>query len=540
MGCATSILSEKKTHPDLRTGHDAPTSADWAYADIESIFLLLEPQHPGKPPPVRLLDSVWLLNRASQLESARDDAQRAALALPSRQVLEKSHPEAFLSTDQVRNLAVHSKEHGYWQPTGAIAVGSVSHAWLSPHHPDPLGQQLIKLMALVRAAQQKELPRQQLGWDANAPRRQGYNSLPERCGIFYDWCSLCQSHKAPDGSVLIERTPDEREAFKLALDSMQLWYAHQKIFAMLITELPEGCTAPPYDARGWPTVERAWTMLSKPNNTSCWPMIYEVGSPSGEPTRAPPMHPDRLNALLATKRFTSESADRPLVERLYQETTLAVLGEADKLSFGEAGWTDADFVSLAEVLLMCKRCCKLNLGRNACGDDGAAAIATVARREGVLGELRVLALNDNQIGDAGFAALARAASAGAFPSLVNLFLMNNRIGSAGCTALARSLQGGAMPSLQELRLSGNKEATGIDTPLCHFWASGKCKKGEQCAFRHESDPAKPAAWVELERVCQAREPVVALWRHREEQRSQLNGSTQAPATAPAALISAWL
>ena len=543
MGCAVSASPRATGAVEETEAHAAPISADWAYTDISSIFTLLQPQASGKPPPVRLLDSVWLLERASKLALATEDAQREALALPSRQDLERSHPEAFLSIEQVRELDVHDSAHGYWQPTGAIAVGSISHAWLTPHHPDPLGQQLVKLGAVLQSAKGKKLPRQQTGWDATAPRRHGYVALPARCGIFYgecntrpdrsprphpcsllrgrpvfpsrlvDWCSLCQSRKAPDGTVLVERTHDEREAFSLALDSMQIWYAHQKLFAILVTELPDGCIVLPYDARGWPTVERAWTMLSKPNNMSCWPMIYEVGSASGETRRAPPMHPDRLNTVLDTKRFTSESADRPLVERLYYETTASVLAEAEKLSFGEAGWTDLDFAALAEVLPMCTRCDRLNLGRNACRDAGVAAIAEVAKRDATLRSLRVLALNDNQLGDSGLEAIAEAARAGAFPALGKLFLMNNHIGSSGCSALASALRAGAMPGLREVRLSGNAEATGIDTPMCRFWAAGKCNKGAECVFRHEPDPEKPGAWAELEQACQAREPAVSLWRH---------------------------
>lgn len=65
-----------------------------------------------------------------------------------------------------------------------------------------------------------------------------------------------------DGRVLVERTPAERAAFDIALGSMQMWYAHQKLFAILLTTLPDGCEALPYGARGWPTVERAWCMVS--------------------------------------------------------------------------------------------------------------------------------------------------------------------------------------------------------------------------------------------------------------------------------------
>jgi hypothetical protein len=69
-----------------------------------------------------------------------------------------------------------------------------------------------------------------------------------------------------------------------------------------------------------PTVEHAWTMVSKSNNTGCWPMILESSHVTREAPRQPPMHPERLRALLETKAFTSPKADRPLVAGLYEET----------------------------------------------------------------------------------------------------------------------------------------------------------------------------------------------------------------------------
>jgi len=77
--------------------------------------------------------------------------------------------------------------------------------------------------------------------------------------------------------VLTERTPAEAQAFRHALREMQLWYAHQKLFAILMSRLPLGSTCAAYDSRGWPTTERAWTMVAKANSNQCWPMILDVG-----------------------------------------------------------------------------------------------------------------------------------------------------------------------------------------------------------------------------------------------------------------------
>lgn len=244
-----------------------------------------------------------------------------------------------------------------------------------------------------------------------------------------------------------------------------------------------------------------YPQVAKSNNVGCWPMVLEVGSASGEAARLPPAHPDRLVRLLETKAFTSPKADRPLVCRLYRETILSVLGEAEKLSLGECGWGDAEVNELAEVLPMCLRCTKLNLGKNSFADEGAAAIAAAAH---ALPALTVLALNDNRIGDDGVSALCDAAARpGALLELRHAFLMNNLVADTGCLALAAALDAGALPSLTELQLEGNP-ATGVASKPCHFFALGKCTKGERCPFMHGPPPPPTAAWRELARACQAR------------------------------------
>ena len=136
-----------------------------------------------------------------------------------------------------------------------------------------------------------------------------YHCLPNKVGIFYDWCSLFQAVKDDDGRVVVQRTKEQHDAFQFALREMQLWYAHQKLFALLLTTMPQGSTAPPYEARGWPTTERAWTMVAKMNANAGWPMICDVGT-GDEAARSAPMHPEQVAELLASKKFTSPKADQ--------------------------------------------------------------------------------------------------------------------------------------------------------------------------------------------------------------------------------------
>ena len=93
--------------------------------------------------------------------------------------------------------------------------------------------------------------------------------------------------------------------------------------------------------------------------------------------RAPPLAPPVFKEDLSTKTFTSPKADLETVGNLYEKEFDEKLGEATVLVYSNLQWTDADVVKL-------------------CG-----AIAT-----GKLVKLETLGLGDNQIGDAGVAALA--------------------------------------------------------------------------------------------------------------------------------------
>ena len=156
--------------------------------------------------------------------------------------------------------------------------------------------------------------------------------------------------------------------------------------------------------------------------------------------RAPPLAPPVFKEDLSTKTFTSPKADMETVANLYEKEFDEKLGEATVLSYDQLQWTDADVVKL-------------------CG-----AIAT-----GKLVKLEALLLSNNQIGDAGVAALAEAA--GKLPQLEQLSLMNNQIGDAGVAALAEVA--GKLPQLETLDLTYNpnisqqaKDALKAALPKC--------------------------------------------------------------------------
>ena len=141
------------------------------YLKAEALFDLLRPRgtngrrkvapDASASLPVRLIRGSWMLERAKHVLSATTDEERRKRALPRRQIIEETHPRAFLSADEVRSMRRGHTGRGVetcdncescslWpgvdQPMKVVAI---SHGWLTPQHPDPFGQQLINFARQV-------------------------------------------------------------------------------------------------------------------------------------------------------------------------------------------------------------------------------------------------------------------------------------------------------------------------------------------------------------------------------------------------------
>jgi hypothetical protein len=268
----------------------------------------------------------------------------------------------------------------------------VSHCWHGPTHPDPLGEQLIRLADLIEREQN----------DATCS-----GSVPFPTGefaVFFDFCSLMQ--KDENGV----RTPEEDYAFKFALNRMEILYAHARTTVAVMARLPDGWTRHGYDDSGWPTFEFAVASLLKKSNPSSWaPLIFVEGSSL---VPRPPSSPTAFAQLLTTKTFTN-GADIDVVAGLYARTVIEALGHASTLDYADLGWTGEEVKDLAAALLLAENLEELQLRFNPCGDDGAIAIAA-ALATGALPSLRALKLANTAIGDRGCHALASAVAGGAF------------------------------------------------------------------------------------------------------------------------------
>ena len=117
------------------------------YLQPDGLWDQLLPGEDGSPPAVALMRLSWLQKRAEQLRRAPNEAARRALALPRRQELERDHPEALLSVDEVRAL---KRGFNYDEKKRPLRVLSISHAWATPQHPDPLGATLVAFAEQVR------------------------------------------------------------------------------------------------------------------------------------------------------------------------------------------------------------------------------------------------------------------------------------------------------------------------------------------------------------------------------------------------------
>ena len=223
-------------------------------------------------------------------------------------------------------------------------------------------------------------------------------NFPSEAAIFVDFGSLCQkdpdlwvpccggpTYKPPEARTAEEaaaadayeasRTGEEREAFGVALSSMQIWYVHPMLTAFLTRTLPEGyesiagyeevrhalANSAPYSLPAYLLhcpLPSAWLANLRivvgrarqgEHLGDCWPPIFDVvGS---EPYRRPaPLSPAAMARLVARKRFTSKKGDLPMVIALNTRTILSIFRDMKELVYVKVGWGDDEAVQLAEVL----------------------------------------------------------------------------------------------------------------------------------------------------------------------------------------------
>lgn len=373
---------------------------------------------------------------------------------------------------------------GHEEVIAGTPLLAVSYCWATRTHPDPEGQQLRLMGALLDRwlswrEQSEACERRHVSqnyWNTQPGLVDTQGRACTDVAVLLDWCSLYQE----------PRSTQERLAFESTLRQVGRWFAHHHTSVWLLTDSPIG--AEPYGLRGWTTFEQAVSLLPAGDKEVLdmgsigkldgldWPSIRQ----RCRAKRMPPLAPTDFLKELRGKHF-SWGRDRIVLEDRYLEVFQDLVGSASEMPLAEQNWGDLEVGKLYTSLSSCTRLQRLDLCKNRIGDAGAKMLADVLLKcPQLLQSLLRLDLSNNEIGDLGVSSLANALPrarhiqalglesnfigdegighlAGALPScpgLQQLFLCRNEIGDPGAGELARAMPQCA--SLQVLDLSENE------------------------------------------------------------------------------------
>lgn len=289
---------------------------------------------------VRLLSAAWLLARGEAyiLERMQDLQRRC-----------DGDERAFLEPGRAAELLD--------QRFGIVAI---SYGWLSKRHPDPTGFHMRTVQRYLKS---------HLLWVKGEHL--------DDVGVFWDFASLPQD--APDG---IEKTAEERRAFKRGLHAIGLLYGDPRTLVIQLTKVPEapqstdgsGANLAPYEMRGWCFFEATVSGLEKESS-----MLLDLGLGTAEleleranwnavreastSKRRPPLRPEDMAEELQKRTFTN-SSDADVVAEKYASFFREVAAAAQTLDFTNynrgQGWGDTEVMQLSRALpsfTACKKLC---------------------------------------------------------------------------------------------------------------------------------------------------------------------------------------
>jgi len=289
---------------------------------------------------------------------------------------------------------------------GLVKVVAISYCWWTPQHPDPNGEQLMTIAAVLKS----------------------FLDTVGNCAVFIDFCSFFQKPHA---------TLQEKTSFRCGLADVNLWYAHPSTMVVRLTYVPRNVRK--YAVRGWPVFEKLTSemtnqrgeviLVQEPMCECDWFQLLGTGVA----LRDPPTTPQTFSKMVQKLVFTN-GADRDLVVRKYEETYRDVMASLEDLKLSDVGWDDDDVTYLAKALQDMSSLQEIQLNLNLFGDRGAQEIA-LSLWDGP--PVRVLGLQANSIADMGVTYFSR--SLPHMPALRELRLTMNRVGDAGAVAIAEAL-----------------------------------------------------------------------------------------------------
>ena len=141
--------------------------------------------------------------------------------------------------------------------------------WAARHHPDPTGEQLRRLVPVLRVMVESCSKGISDGTWANQRAR--------KWGVVWDFMSLPQRGytsgyvadvRGPDGKVVQnndDRTPYQLARFAKGLKAVNVWYAAPKVTTLVVdTPMPDGAeNDAPVERRGWCIFERCLSSVTK-------------------------------------------------------------------------------------------------------------------------------------------------------------------------------------------------------------------------------------------------------------------------------------
>jgi len=288
---------------------------------------------------VRFLSTNWLLDQPdTYIIQRRQDLPEEALL----------HPQ---------------KAGSIWVDT-PVAMIVLSYGWISPKHPDPERFHLSRLL--------KYLKRYKI---------QMKSTEIFDCCTFWDYASLPQEPRSEVENVL----------FKRGLAIINLLYSAPKTLVLQLKEMPVIGTDVKlinYDLRGWCTFEEICSSVQKRSlllvDLSRITESLDGNDDFHEITahavagRRPPVHPDTMEQILKSKKFTN-GADRDMVVSLYREFFREVCKSLSQLHFQKigtgAGWGPKEAAQLADSLQEFRSCATLQLSGHPFEDAGVISIA---------------------------------------------------------------------------------------------------------------------------------------------------------------------
>jgi len=249
------------------------------------------------------------LNSIDRKAKAKVDGWLRTWFVHEKHVLKRRQelpPDAFGNLEKLKEWSLSAQEFTDVADKNLAYV--ISHGWLAPRHPDPLGKRRPDISAMGRTAF--------VFWD--------YLSLHQvdRCGL---------------------RTAHEEVCFRTALRGMDQIYTNPKweVFRF-VTVAEDAENGMPYMRRGWCVFESSSASVGAKSLQTIRDGVLVQNEP-----KMLPMTPSRFRDLVKTLHFTSKKADSQLVAELF-EKVFPRLAAHERLSF--VAWEDSQVLELIQIL----------------------------------------------------------------------------------------------------------------------------------------------------------------------------------------------